>query len=71
MTEAGWAIRVALAQLRATTPAGFAAKAWVVRQFCNVDGGRYFDPHDDAAVAWSLAGDLLGLPAEKMPTTGC
>jgi hypothetical protein len=56
-----WDMRAALAALQATTPAGRRAKARVVREFTNAWNGC--SAYTDEALAWSLAGDLLGLPS--------
>jgi len=62
LTAAGWQLRGELAQLRALSLEGLRAKAWAVREFSDVETGENFNPTDGAALAWSLAGDLLGLP---------
>jgi hypothetical protein len=59
--SASWTMRATLATLRATTTEGFRAKARVVRTFNNAFEGC--DPYTDDAMAWSLAGDLLGQPS--------
>jgi hypothetical protein len=55
-----WNMRAQLASLRATTLAGFRAKAAVIREFNNCADG-YVTGYEDDALAWSLANDLLGL----------
>jgi hypothetical protein len=59
--SASWTMRAELATLRATTIEGFRAKARVVHTFNNAFEGC--DPYTDDAMAWSLAGDLLGQPS--------
>ncbi len=61
ITEAGWDMRQQLVTMPATTLAGFRAKACVVREFNGCSDG-YATGHEDDALAWSLASDLLGLP---------
>lgn len=59
LTEQGWEMRQQLVTMPAITLAGFRAKARVVREFNNCSNG-YTDGFEDEALAWSLAGDLLG-----------
>jgi hypothetical protein len=56
------AIRRFLTQTPAQTLAGLQAKAILVRRY---DGPGLILPtgYEDDALAWSLAGDLLGLPS--------
>lgn len=53
----GWELRAQLASMRATSLTGFRAKARIVAEFSSCDSS-----HEDEAVAWSLANDLLGVP---------
>jgi hypothetical protein len=55
-----WALRAELASLRATTLAGFSAKARIIQAIGNCAPG-FADPYNDDAMAWSLANDLLGV----------
>ena len=55
-------LRAELATARATTRAGFRAKARVMQEFSNCAPG-YADPEQDDALSWSLANDLLGVPS--------
>ncbi len=48
--------------MRATTMAGFLAKARIVQRFNDCDFGCA-DPSSDDAMAWSLANDMLGIPS--------
>ena len=54
-------LRHEMAHTPATTPAGFRAKARVVERFLDCWPGD--TGHEDEAVAWSLANDLLGQPS--------
>ena len=54
-------LRAALVPMRATTMAGFRAKARVVQEYCNCEAGYTMGDEDDA-MAWSLANDILGVP---------
>ena len=60
LVERDIALRTRLAKMRATTPAGFRAKALVVRAYTEC-AERCADPSDQEALAWSLANDLLGI----------
>ena len=60
LVREGWALRIRLAQMRATTLEGFRAKARIVQEYSNC-APSYADPDADDAMAWSLANDLLGV----------
>jgi hypothetical protein len=51
-----------LVGLVATTMDGFRAKARVLRDFSTLTDG-FAERHDEEAIAWSLANDLLGVPS--------
>jgi hypothetical protein len=53
-------LRAELAELPATTIAGFRAKARVIQVYSNCFSGFAYTDEDDA-LAWSLANDLLGV----------
>lgn len=55
-----WDMRARLAQMQATSLAGFRAKARLVQTFNNCEAG-FADPYQGDAMAWSLANDLLGV----------
>jgi hypothetical protein len=55
-----WDLRAELACLRASTPAGFGAKARIVQAISNCAPG-FAEPYAYDAMAWSLANDLLGV----------
>ena len=59
-TKSDWDIRAKLAGMPATTLAGLQAKAVLVREYNNCSSG-HATGYEDEAMAWSLAGDLLGL----------
>jgi hypothetical protein len=60
LVDESWRMREELAAMRATTLAGFRAKARVVQRFNNCWPG-YATTDQDDAMAWSLANDLLGV----------
>jgi hypothetical protein len=55
-----------LVMMRATTMAGFQAKARVLHVFSNCAPG-YAEPDQDDALGWSLANDLLGVASVWRP----
>lgn len=60
LVDESWNLRSRLAELPATTMAGFRAKAAIVQQYNNCSPGYAHSCQDDA-LAWSLANDLLGV----------
>ena len=56
-----WEKREAMVRIPATTPAGFKAKAQIVRLY-GFAGDGYARVDDPEALAWSLANEILGIP---------
>jgi hypothetical protein len=66
LTDANWQLRMELAMMRATTLEGFRAKARIVQEYNNCAPG-FAESHQDDAMAWSLANDLLGVASVWRP----
>lgn len=66
LVAANWNMRMRLAETRATTMDGFRAKARIVQEYNNCAPG-YAESHQDDAMAWSLANDLLGVASAWRP----